>query len=488
MSRAALSGIRSVPPEQVGFRSKRTDILFLAWLFSGSALLFAPSAELRSLIILSWGIFIFYFERGLGLPVPATPGFLFWLGNVLSYVVGGMGTNWFFESGELGLRYLDRALLYLGLGLGAYTLGLSLVRQRHPRTTSQPKTVYELHFHPMSIVIVALLFILPVMGNYLLPLSGTGGLYYNIVVGALQSIEQLPMILFAFYLLQNHWSWWALSLFLTASLAVPFEGILLGYGRSKMIFAVISLVLVWMGLMWYAGKRIPQRAKTILVAMPFLLMLFFGLATTYRETVAFDGELTLNERLRIAQSSMNTFALSGNSVIDSTGALLTRLVEAPSIELLHWAESGAIDLTGWTLGDLKQITLSWVPRTFFPEKGVGYGRDIMEYYGLSPSWNNIPVTVLSDSYRRLGLVGVLGLYFIMGVASTIIALKLIPQWRGLGLLLVFYFALNHLQLYSSDALSVFTLYVYRLPSSALVIYILLRFARIWRPSKTPLLA
>lgn len=467
--------------------------LFLVLLLIGILVLFIPSLPLRAAVIIGWGGLIFSYERYLGLPVPASPGTMLWFGSTLSYVVGGLGTDLIYEQlgtnflyNELpgfGLRYLESTLLYLGLGLGSYAFGLWLAGQRLGPAVHRRDVVFELTFRKASVWLVGLLYLLPVLGKGVDSSSETGTptVYYNLIIGALMSIERVPMILLAFYLMRPHPRWWVGLLFLGAALTNPLGGILLGYGRAIIPWALVALVSVWLALVWYTGHRVSRRAKLLIALLPLCLVIFFGVSTAYRRQVGLDRTLTLEERLQIAQESSAQFARSENVVIDTIGPFVNRLLELPSLELLGWAESGLIEPAGWTLGDSKQVLLAWIPKTFFPEKGKGYGRDIMEFYGLCSSSNNIPVTLLTDAYRRLGLVGVLGIYFLMGVASTTLALKLLPRWGALGLVLVFYFALLHLTIYGSEVLEVFKLYVYRLPASGLVILVLLRLTRIWQP-------
>jgi len=427
---------------------------------------------------------IFTCERYLDLPVPATPGTMLWLGSTLSYVVGGLGTKLLYGSTfDAGLQYLDSALLYLGLGLGAYTFGVWLVGQGVGPLPRKRVTIFEQTLSTASVLLIATIFILPVLGRTVLSSLEKSDSYNNLVIGALQSVESIPIILFAFQLRQRHSRWWTGLLFFAASLAIPFESILIGYGRVKLPFALIAMTSVWLALVWYDRERVPRRVKSFILLMPFAIILLFGITTSYRSQVNLDPTLTGEERLLAAQESARGLGASDNIVVYSTGQLLSRLVEAPSLELLGWAETRKIERTGWTLDDFKQVCFSWIPKVLFPEKGSGYGRDIMEYYGLSPSWNNIPVTILSDAFRRLGPAGVVGLYLLMGVVSTVIAVQIWPRWGALGSILVFFFAIQHLLLYSNDVLSVFTLYVYRLPTSSLVVYALLRLTHIWPPER-----
>jgi len=455
----------------------------------GSAALLIPSMVVRAVVIMGWGILIFTYERYLGLPVPASPGTMLWLGSMLSYVIGGLGTDLLYRYYgmnfiigfrlDLGLRYLDSALLYLGLGLGSYAFGLWLTGQILGPVSRQREVVSDLKFGNVSILLLGFLFILPqVIKDFI-----SSSAYNNLVIGALQSIEIIPMILFAFYLVRPHPRWWVGLLLLAAAMANSLSGILIGYGRAKFLIALVTVASVWLGLVLYMGKRISWKARLLIALLPLLIVLFFGFMTAYRQLQNYNRNTSLAERLQIAQESSLQFAQSRNIFIQSIGPLINRLVELSSLELLGWVENGNVKLVGWTLEDTKQVLLAWVPKVFFPEKGMGYGRDIMVYYGLSPSNDNRPVTLLADAFRRFGLAGVLGIYFFMGIASTIVAHRLMPHWGEMGLILVLYFGLLHLTIYSSEVLEVFKLYFYRLPSSALVIIIFLRISGIWRPRR-----
>lgn len=451
---------------------------FIATLLFCVVILFIPSLYVRAVIILVLGIQISSYERVLGLPIPVTPGTMLWLGSTLSYVIGGIGSHLFFrQANDIGLPYLENALLYLGLGIASYAFGLLLVGQHLGPSARDTKRLFGLNLSPARISIFTSLFVLPVVGKSLDFGGSSFDVYYNLVIGPIQSIEHIPMIMFAFYLLQPRRIWWLGLLLLAASLAVPWEDMLVGYGRNKLPYAIMILILTYMTLVWYSDKRISLQFKLLIFILPIAIIIFFSIVSIYREEVRFQRDTIGNERIEILQQSVNEFT-QASDVLATIEPILTRFIEKPSLELLSWAENGEIEKVGWTFEDTKQVVLSWIPKVFFLEKGEGYGRDIMEYYGLSPSWNNIPVTILTDSYRRGGVFGVMSMYFLMGLASTAIVLKLQPRWGVLGLTLVLFFALQHFRIYSEDVLEVIKLYVYRLPSSGFAIYAILYLSKI----------
>ena len=465
---------QSAPYQTRGLRSLTVDSRpFVSILCFCTPILLVPSLAVRSIIILILGVLIFSYEMALKLPVPMTPGTLLWLGSTLSYIVGGIVSKFLFEqTNDFGLVYLDSALLYLGLGLASYAFGMLLVGKPSQRDA---KKITGLHFTPARIIVVVLLFILPVVGRTLV--DDSSAIYSNLIIGALQSIEIFPTILFSVYLLQPRRVWWLGLLLLAASLALPWEDMLVGYGRMKLPFAIITLIFTYMSLVWYSGKRISLQAKLLLMLSPIFIFVFFTITSSYRQQIEFDRGTTEEYRSEIISQSVRELTRI-DSILTIIEPLITRLIEKPSLELLGWIENDRIEQVGWTHEDTKQVILTWIPKAFFPDKGVGYGRDIMEFYGLSSASNNIPVTILTDAYRRGGVFGVMSMYFLMGVASTTIASKLQGSWGTLGLILAIFFASLHFLIYSEDVLEVIKLYIYRLPSSGLVIYAFLRATRI----------
>jgi len=453
----------------------RSVLLQRMWLCLATAGLFIPSVYVRAMMIIMIGTLIYMQERTLGLLVPASPGFSYWVTSFLSYVVGGIGTAVLYDARNgFGTRYLDSALLYLGLGMASYVVGMMLAGNPNKDDKQRKSTSINIVFTTRSIVFFSGLFLLATIGMDIFRGSILGGLYYNLIIGALQSLEGLPPILLAFYLMQPGRKWRLALLLFSATFIVPFAGISIGYGRSKLLYAVLALLLIWISLKMHYQQRISRKAKLLILLAPIVATLFFGANTNYRVGVNLNSSLSIEERLQITQGSVSQIYHSSDLVMDTAGALVDRLIEKESLELIGRSEAGAIGQAGWTVRDLEQILFSWIPKTFYPQKGVGYGRDIMEYYGLCAPGNNIPATVLADAFRRSGVLGVVFLYFFMGLSSTAIATRLTQNWGILGILLAYYFAQLHLHLYTTDALYVFILYVYRLPSSALMIYALLR--------------
>jgi len=431
--------------------------------------LLIPLLYIRACILLIFGALIYSMEKKLGLTVPASPGIILWFSSFCSYVIGGICTGFFFNGWEVfGIRHLDITLLYLGIGFSSYCIGLTLTAAFSRRSDSLAHETKKKFMSIKSALWISGLFVFPVIAKNIVNSS----IYDNLVIGALQSIQYLPIIILSMYLFYHRANLLISLLLFASAFSVPFSGMILGYGRSQILKCGFSLLLVWLYLNIKSGRRLSKKSKMICLITPFILIFLFGILTNYRQTVRFNRLLSSGERINILQNSFQKIYHSKNNLIDNLGSLTSRFVEKESIELLHFAESGIIKHSGWTMEDLRQIVFSWIPKFVYHEKGVGYGRDIMEFYGFTV-YNNLPVTILTDAYRRSGVYGVIFLYFFISIVSTFVAMHLPRYFGNIGIIMALYFALLHLNLYSADALSVFKLYAYRLPSSGLIIYFIM---------------
>jgi len=443
--------------------------------------LFIPHIYARIIFFTVVGVIIFVCERSMKLLIPASPGFIFWFGNFVPYIIGGLGSIFVFKAwGESDIRSYENALFYLGIGFSFYTVGMLCAHAFIASEKENGISQFGLNINPLSVCIFSLIIILPVGLMTLIRGSSFEPIYYNLIIGPLMSIEKLPVILLAIYLVQRNPRWWVITLLFIGALATSLEEISIGYGRQKIPITVVTLSMVYISMHLVYKKRISYFGKWVLFLSPFALIILFVINTIYRENINLNRLASMEEKEEALIYSSRELFHAGDISIEYAFPLFDRLVEKESIELMNMVESGSIEKAGWTVGDIKQILLSWVPKIFYPEKGVGYGRDIMEYYGLCAPDNNIPVTVLADTFRRSGVVGIITLYFMMGVLSTSIALKLKGKYGAFGVVLAYYFALLHFELNNSDALSVITLYIYRFISSGLIIYTIMRISGMLR--------
>ena len=309
-------------------------------------------------------------------------------------------------------------------------------------------------------------------GNTESPSDGTTA-YNNLVIGAIQSLESLPIIILAIYILHKNKIWWVALILFSSRFVLAISGMLLGYGRSVLISALLVMTLSALAILFLRGKRISNRIKMLFVASPFLIIVYFGVASTYRDTVGFDASLQASERQEILKDSIQSSTHSGNFITDAVFGICDRLAEVHGLELFGNAESGITPYSGWSLNDLEQAIFVYIPKIWFPNKGVGLGRDIMVEYGFTV-WNNIPPTLLGDSFRRSGLFGVIIVYFLMGFVATALTINLNNRWGSFGPMLSLYVGLSCLILVSLDAMTVYNFYAYRIVSSGIVMYVLLR--------------
>lgn len=475
-----LIGTRSRNIESIRVRKQTNSSEWLLRFFIlpfTAACLLIPSIYTRACILLIFGALIYRQEKNLGLLVPASPGVILWFSSFCSYVIGGIGSGFLFDAWEdFGIRHLDTALLYLGVGFAAYCLGLEIVGVFIRKSDSPARDTTKIVISKKSVLSIAGIFVLPVIAKNMV----NSPVYDNLVIGALQSIQYLPIIILAIYLFYRRPDPLTILLLFASAFSIPFSGMILGYGRLYILGFVFSLGVVWLYFQRKSGRKLSKRAKGIFLITPFILILLFGIMTVYRDTVQFDRTLSADERIMILQDSFRQKSYHSESIIiKHVGSLIYRLPEVQSIELLYLIESGVIQHVGWGMEDLRQILFSWIPKFVYEEKGAGYGRDLMVFYGFT-DFNNIPVTILSDSFRHSGVLGVIFIYIFISIASTFVAVNLPRYFKNLGIFLALYFALLHFHLYSADVLFVFTLYLYRLPSSSLVIYSIFRFSGILR--------
>ena len=429
---------------------------------------------IRAVGIIFLGVLIYKHERHLKMLVPASPGFVFWLGNFLHYIIGGIGLTIISDgSDDFGIRYLENALLYIGIGLSCYILGMWLASVlKKPNTLNN--VFMDLNLSKQSLLSLTLIFFLSsiIGGNTESPSDGTTA-YNNLVIGAIQSLESLPIIILAIYILHKNKIWWVALILFSSRFVLAISGMLLGYGRSVLISALLVMTLSALAILFLRGKRISNRIKMLFVASPFLIIVYFGVASTYRDTVGFDASLQASERQEILKDSIQSSTHSGNFITDAVFGICDRLAEVHGLELFGNAESGITPYSGWSLNDLEQAIFVYIPKIWFPNKGVGLGRDIMVEYGFTV-WNNIPPTLLGDSFRRSGLFGVIIVYFLMGFVATALTINLNNRWGSFGPMLSLYVGLSCLILVSLDAMTVYNFYAYRIVSSGIVMYVLLR--------------
>ncbi len=256
------------------------------------------------------------------------------------------------------------------------------------------------------------------------------------------------MILAAIYLVRGGRSWWVVAILLCSGLMMSVRGISMGYGRSKFIIVFVACASVWLSLqLWYRIK-ITTKSKLLVMSSALMLLIFFGFMTEYRELFQSSDDTSRYAKEEALTEASTTFWTSSNLITANLGSLVSRANEVNSLELFGRAESGEYERYGFTFNDLKQIVLAWMPKKYFPEKGDGTGREIMVEYGFGEG--NIPPSLLGDIFRRSGILGVVCLYFFLGLASTALALKLKKSWGSFGIIVSFYFALLCLQFYAMD--------------------------------------
>lgn len=354
------------------FKESGSGATSLVALILIDVLLLIPFVMTRAIAILCLGLLIYSTERKFRMLVPASPGFVFWIGNVFVYIIGGIGFN-LLLGGEvdgcplgncevtIGLSYLNSALLYVGIGLSCYILGMwfagVLIK---PRT---PSRIFEdLNISKYSVFLLSACFVLATIAG---ADAKVDSVYYNLVIGSIQSIQVLPIIILSIYLLREGKEWLLIGLLFTSRFFVAIQGMILGYGRGQLMEAILGIALTGLAILFWNRQKIPLIAKILLISFPFITVVYFGTASTYRETVQFDTSLSSTERGEILSESVKSVSYSDNFFLDTIGTFSARLFQGHGTELFGLAESGIVQYSGWTFNDLEQALLVYVPKTWY---------------------------------------------------------------------------------------------------------------------------
>jgi hypothetical protein len=449
--------------------------LYYAILFLSLGALFIPSLYTRAGILFVMGRLVYLSEKHIGLTVPASPGTIFWFSIFFSYVVGGLGCILLLnEQNALGTHYLSQTLFYLGIGIFAYIISIETCSVLIKNRSILSLNLSNLNFNNKNITIFCTIFTIPVL--LVGKLGALNLVYYNIVIGALQSFQFLPMILLAVYLTYKNKNIIICTLLFISTFSIPIAGIINdGYGRNQLLIAVASLIVVLLSLHNLLKLKLTLKHKIAFVILAFAMLVYFGVMTQYRDSINHRA-ISGHERSDIFNESLKN-SYNSNIFSNSCGPIVRRALEHESLELIYLVDKKIVPYFGWSTEDFRQILVSWIPRVFYPAKGVGYGRDIMVYYGFTV-YNNLPVTILADAFRRSGVTGVFVIFYLIGLIATTIAIKLQKLHTTMGVILTFYFALLHLNIYTADAVTIARMYIYRLPSSAIIIFVLLNMTKI----------
>lgn len=455
-------------------KDQSLDLSLLALMVAG---LFIPSVYVRAVAICVIGYLIYRHERRIGLLVPASPGVIFWLGNCCSYVIGGIGTGLFFSDWDgYGMRYLSDAMFYSGLGLASFLMGVWVAGSApHPGNRTEDITK-DLVLNQRSVALFSGIYLFSVLGRHVLPLGALGPIYDNLVVGMVQSVKTIPVILFGMYVTHKNRNLLGLIMLAVGAFSVPFDGILMGYGRAQILRFFMFATIVWASLEGRKKFKLPMKSIIAILAGAIVFVLIFGLQTNYRSYYANDNTRAIMERREMLREAIRDTRETSSLLQDTFGAICLRANELNGLELFGRAKHGIISRGGWNTNDLKQVLLSWIPKSFFPNKGHMMGKEIMVFYGFGEG--NIPPSLLGDVFRRSGAVGIIAVYFILGVLSTLVAVKLRNSWGSFSILLSYYLAFLMFDVYVYSTVYAFTIFAYRLPSSAIGIYIILRISGI----------
>jgi hypothetical protein len=382
---------------------------------------------LMVLAICAVGLAISRIEYAAGLPVPATPGFLFWFGHFLSFVVGGV-LFWALEiDPTLGLE--SNALAWqigiVTMGLGAFGVGYVLTLRTWAAAKGGLVRWPAVRLDGGGLVTGCLALALPVLAFFLVFPEYRIGVMQEawapeeasvigvIVFGVLGFVRPVVLVLLGLYLIaEGRKNAAVVGLLAVVGLGQTFQATLAG-GRAAILEALLACVAVM------AAFRVRQtrlgRVGLVVACCAVLIAWYIPTAGQYRARTGYGG---MSRELHTFSEYVSAFLEAGNAVIesprirDSIEAVVGRIYEPSAFRVMSAAResSEGFGFRGW--GDL---VFRWVP-SFIREKGKDRDQDLMWQQGFKPHENSgEPLTLPADLYYRFGLLGVTLGYGVLGM-------------------------------------------------------------------------
>jgi hypothetical protein len=414
----------------------------LAGTFSllGEMHLGATGLAFMALAVSAVGLAIGRIEYAAGLPMPATPGFLLWLGHFLSFAVGGV-LFWLLEvDPTLGLES-DALAWQLGIvtmGLAAFGVGYALALR--PRATARSALIQwpVVRLDSKGLVVGCLALAVPVLLFFLAFPDYRIGLMKEfgapeeapiigvILFGVLGFVRPVMLVLFGLYLIAEGRKRVAVvALLALVGLGQTFQATLAG-GRVAILEALLACTAVM------AAFRVRQtrlgRVSLAVAGCAVLVLWYMPTAGQYRARAGYGG---ISREVHTFSEYMNAFLEAGTAVVDtsrardSVEAIVGRLYEPSAFRVMTTAREShdGFGFRGWS-----DLAFRWLP-SFVREKGKDRDQDLMWQQGFKPHENSgETLTLPADLYYRFRLPGVVLGYGVLGIL-----LGLVTRWCRLRL-------------------------------------------------------
>jgi hypothetical protein len=367
-------------------------------------------------------------EYAAGLPMPATPGSLFWFGHFLSFVFGGV-LFWLMEiDPTLGIDgdVLAWQIGTVTIGLSSFGVGYALALQPWlaPRGSvvqwpAVPLESKGLIVGALALAVPVLLFFIAFPGYLIGSMREFGApeeavVFSVIIFGVLGFVRPVVLVLLGLYLIAEGRKGPVVGgLLAVVGLGQTFQATLAG-GRT----AILETLLACVAVMVAFRSRQTRLGRIPLVAgvCAMLVLVYIPTAGQYRAKTGYGGAA---RDIQTASEYVNAFFDAGRALMsdtswarDSLEAVVGRLYEPSAFRVMMAAREShtQFGFRGW--GDL---AFRWVP-SFIREKGKDRDQDLMWQQGFKPLESSAEtLTLPADLYYRFGLSGVMVGYTLLGV-------------------------------------------------------------------------
>jgi hypothetical protein len=359
--------------------------------------------------------------------MPATPGFLFWFGHFLSFVMSGVLFFVLEVDPTLGLdsSALAWQISIVTMGLGAFGVGYALTLRTWAGAKSGVLRWPAVSLDGAGLVTGCLALALPVVAFFLaFPEYRIGAMKDAwapeeasvigvIVFGVLSFVRPVVLVLLGLYLVaEGRKNAVVVGLLAVIGLGQTFQATVAG-GRAAILDAFLACVAVMVAF------RVRQtrlgRVSVVLILCVILIAWYIPAAGRYRASTGYGGSF---REVHTLAEYVNAFFGAGTAVIepsrirDSMEGVVGRLYEPSAFRVMSAAResSEGFGFRGW--GDL---VFRWLP-SFIREKGKDRDQDLMWQQGFKAhEHSGEPLTLPADLYYRFGVVGVAVGYGVLGL-------------------------------------------------------------------------
>jgi hypothetical protein len=397
--------------------------------------LWVAGVALTALAACTVGLAIARIEYAAGLPVPATPGFLFWLGHFLSFAVGGVMFLLLEVDPTLGLES-DALAWQIGtvtMGLSAFGVCYALALRPWTSTRSGLIRWPTVRLDSRGLVVGCLAVAMPVLGFFLAfpeyligAMKDVGApdeaqVIGVIVFGVLGFVRPVMLVLLGLYLIaEGRKGVVVAGLLAVVGLGQTFQATLAG-GRAAILEALLACVAVMAAFRIRQGRS--GRVTLAVAVCTMLCLLYIPVAGQYRARTGYGG---VSREVQTFSEYVSAFLEAGSAVADtsrvrdSVEAVVARIYEPSAFRVMSAAREShdGFGFRGWS-----DLMFRWLPN-FLREKGKDRDQDLMWQQGFKPLETSAePLTLPADLYYRFGLLGVVLGYGMLGVL-----LGLVVRW------------------------------------------------------------